>query len=94
VEEGIVRWDFGRPYLIAHDGDGYCIHLDRKTYKCKVYENRPVPCRGFNCKDNEKWKVWLDFDKKIINPELIEKIKKDVQELSSFEKIKLGRKQK
>jgi Fe-S-cluster containining protein len=94
VEEGIVRWDFGRPYLIAHGDDGYCIHLDRKTYKCKVYENRPVPCRGFNCKDNEKWKVWLDFDKKIINPELIEKIKKDVQELSSFEKIKLGRKQK
>lgn len=74
VEEGIIRWEFGRPYLIAHDADGYCVHLDRRTYQCPVHENRPVPCRGFDCKDNEKWKVWLDYQKKIINPELIEHI--------------------
>jgi len=87
VEEGIVRWDFGKPYLVARDDDGYCIHLDRETYKCKVYENRPVPCRGFNCKDNEKWKVWLDYDKKIINPELIEKINRNGEELYSYSKV-------
>jgi len=74
VEEGIIRWDFGRPYLIAHDADGYCVHLDRKTYQCTVHESRPVPCRGFDCKDNEKWKVWVDYEKKIINQELIEQI--------------------
>ena len=76
VEEGIIRWDFGRPYLIAHDADGYCVHLDRKMYQCTVHENRPVPCRGFDCKDSEKWKVWVDYEKEIINQELIEQINK------------------
>lgn len=74
VEEGIVQWEFGRPYLIAHDTDGYCVHLDRETYKCTVYDHRTVPCRGFDCQENEKWKVWLDYDKKLINPELKDRI--------------------
>lgn len=72
VEEGIIHWEFGRPYLIAHSADGYCAHLDRKTYSCTVYENRPLPCRGFDCNDNQKWKVWLDYGRKTINHELIE----------------------
>jgi len=29
VYEGVVRWEFGRPYLIAHDKDGYCVHHAR-----------------------------------------------------------------
>lgn len=76
VEEGIIRWNFGRPYLIAHNADGYCVHLDRKTYQCTVHRNRPVPCRGFDCKDNEKWQVWVDYEKKIVNQELVEQINK------------------
>lgn len=48
VEERIIRWNFGRPYLIAHNADGYCVHLDRKTYQCTVHESRPVPCCGFD----------------------------------------------
>lgn len=74
VDEGIIRWEFGRPYLIAHGDDGYCIHLDRENYKCKVRENRPVPCRGFDCRNNEKWKVWQDYEGNIINPKLVESI--------------------
>ncbi len=27
VEERIIRWEFGKPYLIAHDTDGYGVHL-------------------------------------------------------------------
>lgn len=46
VEEGIIHWDFGRPYLIDHAEDGYCVHLDRQTCKCRVHKSRPVPCRG------------------------------------------------
>ncbi len=57
VEEGIIRWEFGRPYLIAHGDDGYCVHLDRRTYRCTVREHHPVPCRGFDCRDNGKWLV-------------------------------------
>jgi len=87
MEEGIVRWDFGKPYLIARGDDGYCVHLNRETYQCTIYENRPVPCRGFDCKDNEKWKVWLDYNKKTINPELIEKINRNGEELYSYRKV-------
>ncbi|MCE8425207.1 MAG: hypothetical protein J5U17_05460 [Candidatus Methanoperedens sp.] len=77
VEEGIIRWEFGRPYLIAHGDDGYCIHMDRETYGCTVREYRTVPCRGFDCKNNEKWKIWVDYEKKIPNPELMDRIDMD-----------------
>lgn len=68
VDEGIIRWEFGRPYLIGHNSDGYCVHLDKNTYHCAVHQHRPVPCRGFDCKDNEKWKIWLYYENKIVNP--------------------------
>lgn len=74
VEEGIIRWEFGRPYMIAHDDDGYCVHLDRQTYKCTVHDHRPVPCQGFNCKENEKWRIWSSHEEKRINPEIHETI--------------------
>jgi Fe-S-cluster containining protein len=75
VEEGIIRWDFGRPYVIAHGEDGYCVHLDRETFRCTVRENRPVPCRGFDCKTDKKWPVWQDFNKKLLNFEFLKKFK-------------------
>jgi len=74
VEGGAIRWEFGRPYLIAHDDDGYCVHLDRESYRCTVWEQRPVPCRGFDCEDNEKWKVWEDFVEMVIHDEMIKQI--------------------
>jgi hypothetical protein len=68
IREGIVRWSLGEPYLIDHDKDGYCNHLDRHTFDCTVYENRPVPCRAFDCcRDN---RIWLDFEHKGINSEI------------------------
>ena len=85
VEEGIIHWEFGRPYLIAHGADGYCVHLDRENYKCTVYEHRTVPCRGFNCKDNERWKVWADYEKKVIDPDLTKNIEKDNGKIYSIE---------
>ena len=88
IEEGIVRWDFGRPYLIAHADDGYCVHLDRETFQCSVRDNRPVPCRGFDCRNNEKWKVWLDFEKKVINTELIQSIENGNPKVGSIYNIK------
>ena len=74
VEEGIIHWDFGQPYMIDHGENDYCVHLDRKTYQCTVREYRPVPCRGFDCRNSERWKVWKDFDKMILNTELIQSI--------------------
>lgn len=74
VKEGIIRWEFARPYLIAHADDGYCVHLDRTSYECTVREHRPLPCRGFGCQDNERWHVWNDFDSFELNPGFIEQI--------------------
>jgi hypothetical protein len=68
IREGVVYWDFGQPYLIAHDGDGTCAHLDPETLHCTVWAQRPVPCRGFDCRNSQR--IWLDFEHKIINPEI------------------------
>jgi len=68
VEEGIVRWDFSAPYLIAHGPDGYCQHLDREKKCCSVYAQRPVPCRGYDCSQDKR--IWLDFENRIINPRI------------------------
>jgi hypothetical protein len=70
VREGIVRWELGQPYIIAQGGDGYCVHMERSTCGCTVRENRPVPCRAYDCrKDN---RIWLDFERKIVNPAIHE----------------------
>jgi hypothetical protein len=37
-----------------------------------------VPCRGFDCRDNEKWNIWIDYDKAMINPELGEKVDREI----------------
>lgn len=76
--------EFGRPYLIAHGEDGYCVHLDRKTYKCTVREHRTVPCRGFDCRNNEQWHVWVDYEKKILNPEMEKRIDSDNLKIYSW----------
>ena|SRR5687767_15476908 len=68
VEEGVVKWDLGRPYLIAQDVDGYCRHLDRKTSCCTIRDQRPLPCRGYDCRKDKR--VWTDFEQMIINPDL------------------------
>jgi Fe-S-cluster containining protein len=68
VEEGVIKWDLARPYLIAQGEDGYCCHLDRTTKCCKAREHRPLACRGYDCRKDKR--VWVDFEKKIVNPEL------------------------
>jgi Fe-S-cluster containining protein len=68
VEEGIVKWDLGHPYMIRHTPDGYCHHLERGTCRCTIYQQRPVVCRSYDCRRDER--IWLDFEEKIINPEL------------------------
>ena len=30
VENGVLRWDLGRPYLIRHEADGWCAHNERR----------------------------------------------------------------
>jgi Fe-S-cluster containining protein len=70
VEEGIVHWDFSAPYLIARGADGSCQHLDSEKKCCVVHAYRPVPCRAFDCRKDGR--IWLDFDAKIVNPQIDE----------------------
>jgi hypothetical protein len=69
VYEGVIKWDLGRPYLIAQDKDGYCTHFERGTCRCTVREQRPVPCRGYDCRNDKR--IWIDFENKIVNPNIL-----------------------
>jgi hypothetical protein len=66
VQEGIVKWDLGQPYMNARDAEGYCAHLDKCSGRCTVYAQRPIPCRGYDCRKDER--IWLDFENGVINP--------------------------
>ena len=30
---------------LPHDGNGVCLHLNKKTNKCSIYKDRPEECR-------------------------------------------------
>jgi Fe-S-cluster containining protein len=85
---GTIRWEFGQPYLIEHRNDGYYLHLNMETYRCEVHDKRPVPCRGFHCRENEKWKAWADYGKMIVNDGLMERIDRDNRTVYNGSKIK------
>jgi len=68
VYEGVVKWELGKPYLIAQGKDGYCTHFERGTCRCTIREQRPVPCRGYDCSNDKR--IWVDFENKIVNPNI------------------------
>ena len=67
VREGIVRWEPG-PAVRDRPGraTGIAAHMDRGMCACTIYANRPVPCRGFDCRQDKR--IWLDFEQMIPNP--------------------------
>jgi hypothetical protein len=68
LEEGEVKWEFGRPYMIRHDADGYCHHLERETKHCGVYEKRPIVCRSYDCRKDKR--IWADFENRVVSDDL------------------------
>jgi Fe-S-cluster containining protein len=66
LDEGVVMWEATAPYLIRHERDGYCSHLDRASGGCGVYHHRPATCRGYDCRGDKR--IWLDFDNGVIAP--------------------------
>jgi Fe-S-cluster containining protein len=70
IEEGVIKWELHRPYVIAKGADGYCQHLDRKCLVCTAHAQRPLPCRAYDCRHDQR--IWLDFENKIVNPEINE----------------------
>jgi len=70
LDEGIIKFDLGRPYLIRHDEDGACTHLDRGTHGCGVYAARPAVCRQYDCRGDAR--IWADYDARVLAPEPID----------------------
>jgi hypothetical protein len=50
AQKGAIRHDSKRPFFIARDPDGWCVHLDRGTFMCGEYGNRPLRCRRYDCR--------------------------------------------
>lgn len=66
VAEGVLRWDKVEPYRIEHAADGFCVHSVVETRGCGVYQQRPVICRTYDCRDD--WRIWKDFERRIPAP--------------------------
>ncbi len=68
LDEGIVRWDYAKPYLIRRRaGDGYCVHNDPASHACGVHHARPRTCRVYDCRRDPR--IWIDFEQRIPAPE-------------------------
>jgi len=67
LDEGVIRWDYGRPYLIRQRAsDGFCVHHDPASKQCAVHAQRPGPCRHYDCRKDAR--VWVDYAARIPAP--------------------------
>jgi hypothetical protein len=66
LDEGRLAWRYHQPYEIAHAADERCVHQDRATGGCTVYEQRPAICRHYDCRQDPR--IWLDFERRIPAP--------------------------
>jgi Fe-S-cluster containining protein len=69
IESGKVSFEIGHPYVIRHSQQGYCVHNDRATGRCTVYENRPQVCQVYSCATDKR--IWADFENMILNEEYL-----------------------
>lgn len=67
LDEGVIRWDYGQPYMIRQRAtDGFCVHNDPDSRGCTVHAQRPLVCRKYDCRQDER--VWIDYEKRIAAP--------------------------
>ena len=67
LDEGVIRFDYGQPYMIRQRSDGYCGHCEPTTLGCTVHAQRPRTCRTYDCRNDKR--VWIDFEKRIPAPQ-------------------------
>jgi hypothetical protein len=88
LDEGVIRWDYGQPYLIRQRAsDGYCFHNDPTTRGCTAHAHRPRVCRTYDCRDDKR--VWIDFEKRIIAPLTTHIDSMKLQDFDLFERARL-----
>lgn len=61
LDEGAIRWEYTRPYVIAQAADGRCVH--QSAGRCSVYAQRPAACRAYDCRGDTR--IWKDFERRI-----------------------------
>jgi Fe-S-cluster containining protein len=66
LDEGVIRWSYGRPYQIRRRSDGYCVHNEDGTHGCGAHAQRPAVCRQYDCRNDPR--IWTDFEKRILAP--------------------------
>ncbi len=65
LDEGVIRWDYGQPYLIAQRAsDGYCVHNAPGSRGCTVHSHRPRVCRTYDCREDKR--IWSDYANRIL----------------------------
>lgn len=67
VDEGVIRWTLGEPYLNRQKPDGWCVHIDSGG-SCAAYDHRPSVCRSYDCRHDRR--IWADFEGRVISDEL------------------------
>jgi len=72
IQEGVVKWDHAKPYWIRKNADGHCVHQERPSGRCGVFESRPLICRLYSCETDQR--VWKDFAARIPNTEVIDSL--------------------
>ncbi len=75
IEAGWLKWELGKPYYNRHNESGTCHRLDPLSRGCQIYEHRPSICRQYSCAKDQR--IWLDFDKMLLNTQWIEENTRD-----------------
>ena len=68
IRSGRIHWSLEQPFMRVAGPDGYCVHLDRRTLGCLIYENRPHVCRRYSCRNDKR--IWEAFETKRISSSL------------------------
>jgi len=50
---------FGGDRALPKSEDGLCVHLDRQSHLCSIWEGRPAACRGYDCNHDRFLQVVL-----------------------------------
>ena len=52
VQKGIIKHNPEKPFFISRNTEGYCTHLDHNSLECTVWNDRPLRCRRYDCRED------------------------------------------
>jgi hypothetical protein len=73
IEGNRYDWNPRAPYTLHKNRLG-CVHLRSGDWSCSIHGSRPSTCSGYNCANDQR--IWADFEKAIINPDLRKELDK------------------